>query len=371
MPVTVPVMASTGLIPKILDQIIKAKTPVRYTAEFQSDVLGYGSASARPFIGVLKKLGFISSDGAPTSLYRQFRSNRYRRRAMAEAIRQGYASLYAVEEFVHELSAEKLKFLIVHVTGHDKNVSTVGMIVRTFRALREYADFEEKSKLNPRNPIDMANRAIRNAEHNAEKRLNELTKEFEERTKRFEERTKNYEEIIKANEDRFESINSMEERRAEFEKRYTAKSNKLSIFIFILSIAYGAGVLTIIVSQYYDDSTTKSIFDGLPYVFMLILVSSPLIYLVRLLRADAEKAEILREDFFRRRYIESLRISIAESNSELSNEIYQAYAFHWLENSPAETLARINSKAEQPKMHLLEDLLNRLRKTAIKTDTPS
>lgn len=137
-----PFMNSTGLISKILDKIIEAQTPPRYSQDFQDAKLGYGSGSARAFLPLLRRIGFIGADGTPTQIYKEFRSESLRGQAMAKAIKIGYAPLYTVSEYAHDLDATKLKDAVIQVTGHPKDSSTVKAIVGTFNALKNYADFE-------------------------------------------------------------------------------------------------------------------------------------------------------------------------------------------------------------------------------------
>jgi hypothetical protein len=61
-----PFLNATGLVTKILDKIIEASQPERFTQDFLSTKLGFSGGSARPIIPLLKKLGFIASDGTPT-----------------------------------------------------------------------------------------------------------------------------------------------------------------------------------------------------------------------------------------------------------------------------------------------------------------
>src|SRR3546814_3493680 len=69
-----PFINSTGLIGKIFEKIQQAKVPPRYTTDFQTTVLRFGSGSARHLIPLLTRLGFIKSDGTPTELYTPFRN---------------------------------------------------------------------------------------------------------------------------------------------------------------------------------------------------------------------------------------------------------------------------------------------------------
>lgn len=142
-----PFMNSYGLVTKIFDKIITASQPERFTQDYLKTKLGYDSGSARPFIPLLKRLGFISSDGTPTPLYAKFRNKDTRGAAMAQAIRNGYSEVYERNEYVHDLDKAKLKNLVIEMTGMEPDSPTVGAIVNTFLALKAYANFDEQVQL--------------------------------------------------------------------------------------------------------------------------------------------------------------------------------------------------------------------------------
>jgi hypothetical protein len=146
-PVAPPFLNSYGLVSKIFDKIISASQPERFTQDYLKTKLGYDSGSSRPFIPLLKRLGFIGSDGTPTPLYAKFRNQDTRGAAMAEAIRQGYKELYERNEYAHDLDKAKLRNLIIEMTGMDSDSATVTAIVGTFLALKAYAKFD--AELNP------------------------------------------------------------------------------------------------------------------------------------------------------------------------------------------------------------------------------
>ncbi|MGO6665749.1 DUF5343 domain-containing protein [Rhizobium ruizarguesonis] len=140
-----PFINSTGLIGKIFEKIQQAKVPPRYTQDFQATVLGYGSGSAKPFIPFLKRLGFIQSDGTPTELYTRFRNADSSGAAMAEAMRLGFSEIFRKNEFAHALPDEKLKNLVVEITGKEPGDGTVTAIVGSFKACKQLADFDTAS----------------------------------------------------------------------------------------------------------------------------------------------------------------------------------------------------------------------------------
>jgi hypothetical protein len=141
-----PFMNATGLVTKIFDKIISASQPERFTQDFLKTKLGYDSGSSRPFIPLLKRLGFISTDGTPTPLYSKFRNEQERGKAMAQAIRQGYKEVFERSEYAHDLEKSKFKNLIIEMTGLEPGDTMVNAIAGTFFALKSYAKFDSQDQ---------------------------------------------------------------------------------------------------------------------------------------------------------------------------------------------------------------------------------
>lgn len=144
---SLPFMNSTGLIKKILDRVIEASRPSRFTHDFLGTKLGYSSGSAAPIVPLMKRLGFIASDGSPTELYDKFRSDSSRGAAMAQGLRNAYSELFSRNEYVYNLTRDKLRDMVVEITGLEKGATRVKAIVGTFEALKQYADFEQEELL--------------------------------------------------------------------------------------------------------------------------------------------------------------------------------------------------------------------------------
>src|SRR6478609_6164213 len=136
-----PYVTAYGNIGKALRKLQEASTPPRFTHDFLATKLAMSGGSARPVLPFLKRIGFIASDGTPTDLYGQFRgTDDEREAAAAKGLRQGYAPLYEVNEYAHELDEAKLKSLVVQVTGEAQGWKTVNAITRSFITLNEFAD---------------------------------------------------------------------------------------------------------------------------------------------------------------------------------------------------------------------------------------
>jgi len=156
-------MNSTGLIGKIFEKIQQAKVPPRYTQDFQATVLGFGSGSARPFIPFLKRLGFLQSDGTPTEIYTRFRNSDSSGAAMAEAMRTGFSEIFRKNEFANSLTDDKLKNLVVEVTGKEPSDGTVGAIVGSFKACKQLADFDATDPIDKERvePLDISKSLVK------------------------------------------------------------------------------------------------------------------------------------------------------------------------------------------------------------------
>ena len=142
MPSKLPYMLSPGLVPKILEKVQQARRPERFTQDFLETKLGHSGGSARAIIPLLKRIGFLGSDGTPTSLYDQFRNVETQGTAIAQGMKTAFSELFDRSEYVYELNREKLTALVVEVTGGTKREAKTRGIVGTFVALRELADFE-------------------------------------------------------------------------------------------------------------------------------------------------------------------------------------------------------------------------------------
>jgi len=148
-PVSVPVpyLNSYGNIAKVLEKIKSASTPPRFTQDFLSAKLNMTGGGATPLIPFLKKTGFLNGDGTPTDLYKKFRNPALSSKAAADAMRKGYAPLYEINEYVHDLKDEDLKGVIVQATGLDSKSSTVRGILGSFKAIKKIAVFDENETI--------------------------------------------------------------------------------------------------------------------------------------------------------------------------------------------------------------------------------
>jgi Family of unknown function (DUF5343) len=122
----------------------RRRRPERFTQDFLESMLGFGGASARAFIPLLKRMQFISSDGTPTALYDQYRNDGTRSAALAAGVRNAYSEIFDRNQFVFNLPRDKLTSLVREMTGLPKDSQVGRMIVATFWTLKHGADFAAK-----------------------------------------------------------------------------------------------------------------------------------------------------------------------------------------------------------------------------------
>lgn len=123
---TLPYVTSPGNIDRALRGIKSASTPERVTQDFVKTILQIPGGSGNQIASFLKKIGFANQDGTPSDLYKKFRNSATAGKAAADALKIGYADLYARNEFMHSLSDEKLKGLIIEETGQSEDSSVPG-----------------------------------------------------------------------------------------------------------------------------------------------------------------------------------------------------------------------------------------------------
>jgi hypothetical protein len=140
-----PYVSSTGLLQELLKKIQEAPPPTRFSQDYLFSNLKFKkSGSTIPFIPFLKRLGFISSDGTPTDIYKKFRNpdKKVSGQAMAQAFAIAYADLYSRNEYWFKLQNADLKNFLVEVLEVEPKNGALGMLIRTIEILKPYSNFD-------------------------------------------------------------------------------------------------------------------------------------------------------------------------------------------------------------------------------------
>lgn len=127
-----------GSLKSVLDQVLKAEVPEKFSKDFIAQVLGIKGGSAAQQISTLKRMGLVAADGTPTERYSRFRSDMDRSAAALEALKAGYAAIFQKNTFAHKLSDNEIKDIVAQITGLKKNDAIVGYITGTYDRIRSY-----------------------------------------------------------------------------------------------------------------------------------------------------------------------------------------------------------------------------------------
>ncbi len=127
-----------GSLKSVLDAVLKAEVPDRFSKDFIAQVLGIKGGSAAQQISVLKRMGLVGTDGTPTERYSRFRSDMDRSGAALESLRSAYQAVFQKNEFAHKLSDTELKDVVAQITGLKKTDPIVAYMVNTFEKIRSF-----------------------------------------------------------------------------------------------------------------------------------------------------------------------------------------------------------------------------------------
>jgi hypothetical protein len=124
-------------LPEILSKIRDGQAPERFTQQLLKD-WGFASTNDRPFIPLLKALGFLSPDGKPTQRYHDYRDHSRSKRVLGQAMREAYSDIFLIKEHPNESdrTAVEGKFK----SFHNASDNVAGLMAKTFFALLPLAD---------------------------------------------------------------------------------------------------------------------------------------------------------------------------------------------------------------------------------------
>ncbi|HWD93750.1 MAG TPA: DUF5343 domain-containing protein [Verrucomicrobiae bacterium] len=142
---TLPYVTAPGNIEKALIAIKSAATPERVTQDFVKTILKIPGGSGDQITAFLRKTGFVNQDGTPSETYKRFRNVATSGSAIADALKVAYSPLYRRNEFMHALSKEELKGIVIEETGAAKDSSVPENVVAAIEALKKFANFNSPS----------------------------------------------------------------------------------------------------------------------------------------------------------------------------------------------------------------------------------
>lgn len=123
-----------------------AKAPERFTTKFLKD-LDFNSSNDRLYIGLLKGLGFLDENGSPTDRYFAFLDHSQSRRVLADALRDAYDELFALNKNAQKMTVDEVKGKLKSLTQGQKSDAVIGWMANTFKGLVELADWATTAAL--------------------------------------------------------------------------------------------------------------------------------------------------------------------------------------------------------------------------------
>jgi hypothetical protein len=126
-----------GKVKPILDKLRQVGVPPKATVQWLKTV-GFTSSNDATLLGVLKTVGLVDSSGVPTTIWSNYRGSHHKK-VLGEAIRTGYAELFAVYPDAWQTANADLEH--VFSTNSSAGKQVVKKTVGTFKALCECAEF--------------------------------------------------------------------------------------------------------------------------------------------------------------------------------------------------------------------------------------
>lgn len=137
-------LLTTKNLDAFFNSILTAQAPPKFTIKFLEQ-LEFKSTNDRLFIGVLKFLGFVDSNGIPQERYFKFLDQTQSKQVLADAIKEAYSDIFAVNTKANEMNANDVKNKLKTLTQGSKSDAVLGCMANTFTSLVKYADFSKHS----------------------------------------------------------------------------------------------------------------------------------------------------------------------------------------------------------------------------------
>lgn len=137
-------LTSTKNFEGIMNSILGARAPERFTNKFLED-LGYKSSNDRLIVGVLKSLGLLNETGEPTQRYYDFLDQTQSKKIIAIGIQEAYEDLFNLKKDAQNMSQEDVKNKLKTLTQGSKGDKVIESMARTFKTLCDYAEWSDIS----------------------------------------------------------------------------------------------------------------------------------------------------------------------------------------------------------------------------------
>lgn len=128
-----------GQLAKFFKAIRDGTAPEKFTQQYLKD-LGFGGSNFRVLIPLLKDIGFLTSEGVPTELYREYLDASRSKKVLGEALQKAYSDLFTITKNPTKSDKDK-------IAGKFKSTFNCSDVqaersANTFLSLVELADLE-------------------------------------------------------------------------------------------------------------------------------------------------------------------------------------------------------------------------------------
>lgn len=157
-------LTTTKNLESIINAILTAKAPERFTYKFLED-LGFKSSNDRLYINVFKGLRLLDESGAPTERYYKFLDQGIYKEVLAEGIRDAYEDLFNININAQTLPVDEVKNKLKTLTQGQKTEKVVSLMATTFTALCSLADWNAQSIKNSTKEVVNTEKEIKRDEN--------------------------------------------------------------------------------------------------------------------------------------------------------------------------------------------------------------
>lgn len=129
-----------GKLPEVFARISEGQAPEKFTRQHLKD-LGFTSSNFHAVIPLLKTLGFLTADGAPTARYHAYRDHSQSKAVLGQALREAYGDLFTIKTDPKPADKKLIegKFKSTHNVGE----RPAELMTSTFYALLAMADMNQ------------------------------------------------------------------------------------------------------------------------------------------------------------------------------------------------------------------------------------
>jgi hypothetical protein len=128
-----------GQLGEFFSKIRDAQAPDKFTNQILKD-LGFKSNNHRPFIPLMKSLGFLAADGTPTQRYHDYRSHSLSKQKMGEALKEAYSDIFLIKE--KPTPSDKDLILGKFKSYHNASDNVAKLHTSTFFSLLDLANLD-------------------------------------------------------------------------------------------------------------------------------------------------------------------------------------------------------------------------------------